>query len=68
MIFSSLIGKCKFEGIYFVFFSSQKEERNPNPHCSKFASPHKLTLGPMFCRRAEILSTHAFLDELICIL
>jgi len=53
-----MTGQCKFERIYFVFFSPLKKRRNPNPHCSTFPSPHEPMLKLKACKRAAILSAH----------
>jgi len=49
---------------FILFFSPpQKKERNPNPHCSTFPSPHEPTLCPKACKRAAISEPHNCYDN-----
>jgi transcriptional regulator with XRE-family HTH domain len=50
-----LIGQCKFEGIYFVFFFHPQKERNPT-HIWHIVKPHMPTLKPKLAKEPNFPS------------
>lgn len=50
-----MIGQCKFEGIYFVFFFHPQKERNPT-HIWHIVKPHMPTLKPKLAKEPNFPS------------
>jgi putative transcriptional regulator len=48
-----LTGQCKFDGIYFVFFSHPQKERGNPTHIAHIGKPHKLTLKPKLAKECN---------------
>jgi hypothetical protein len=54
-----LLGQCKFDGIYFVFFfpPTKKEERNPT-HIAHIAKAPQANAETKALSKSAILPTH----------
>jgi hypothetical protein len=67
MEFSSLIGWCRLDEIYFVFSPSRKRKKETPPTLHTLPKPHEPTLKPKLCQRVQSCPrTHAKIE--LCII